>query len=560
MSYLRGPRLVFSGQFQADVSTVNNDPEHFDSAAFKPNYQQPGPGATNGWWNPGGSGAWRLKGCTVQQVVYQDGTTCTDPQQDPIVGAPVNDDEAGVEAKLVDLDSEQQMVSQIWGLKIILGASGGALGFSSDFAVTAFYDLFARFPDGQPDSFFGATFQSVLENIQWSGAGTSRFLKELSQGGVPTRLSIKFNVDGFNDDAATPDFTFGRVVGSIGPYNVGEPTQFVAGRALQPTGNAPMNTAYAEIVDSVLSIDLGNSLTTTAPGGPLADQGTLQVVILEANGQTIPLGTIPYNQVGWYQHTAGISSFKLSADQLQRALHAPLVVVGTMGRASQPLLAEAVDGLWLRADNYVFRLNPGDQATTTLFATRFGVPTAGQMISLAYDATIMAGQTTQGPIPGPSVVGQPQAALTFPATITTSNDGSATLRLKASDPGKPRSYIDGQVYGVTYGPGATPPPVGSVTNPSQILSALVWSGYAPPAQPTWVNDVQPIFQQYANLYPVMKQFVDLSDFNAVVAKRILIKQVFSLPPSDPFYMPVTRDLSRAKQAMILKWLANPLRA
>ena len=30
MSYLSVPRLVFVGQFQADPSTVNNDPEHFD--------------------------------------------------------------------------------------------------------------------------------------------------------------------------------------------------------------------------------------------------------------------------------------------------------------------------------------------------------------------------------------------------------------------------------------------------------------------------------------------------------------------------------------------------
>jgi hypothetical protein len=29
---------VFSGQFQADVSIVNNDPAHFDTAHFQPNY------------------------------------------------------------------------------------------------------------------------------------------------------------------------------------------------------------------------------------------------------------------------------------------------------------------------------------------------------------------------------------------------------------------------------------------------------------------------------------------------------------------------------------------
>ena len=57
MSALHLPRLVFSGDFQADVSTVNNDVRHYDTATFEPRFQQPASGATrNGWWNPSGSG------------------------------------------------------------------------------------------------------------------------------------------------------------------------------------------------------------------------------------------------------------------------------------------------------------------------------------------------------------------------------------------------------------------------------------------------------------------------------------------------------------------------
>ncbi|MBI3728872.1 MAG: hypothetical protein HY254_11145 [Burkholderiales bacterium] len=78
MSYLSLPRLVFAGQFQADVSTINNDPEHFDTARFRSNYQMPDPGATNGWWNPNGTGSWRTN------VVYRDGSTCSYPSLDPI--------------------------------------------------------------------------------------------------------------------------------------------------------------------------------------------------------------------------------------------------------------------------------------------------------------------------------------------------------------------------------------------------------------------------------------------------------------------------------------------
>ncbi|UJB32655.1 hypothetical protein [Chromobacterium sp. Beijing] len=40
MSYLQFPRLAFSGQFQSDVSTVNNDPRHYDNATFEPRFQE----------------------------------------------------------------------------------------------------------------------------------------------------------------------------------------------------------------------------------------------------------------------------------------------------------------------------------------------------------------------------------------------------------------------------------------------------------------------------------------------------------------------------------------
>src|SRR5262249_23289091 len=89
MSFLHPVRLAFEGIFQADVSTVNNDVRHFDNATFQPSYQQfPQPGGIeNGWWNPTGSGAFRLLGCRVSGVWYSDGASTRDPAVDPIVGA-----------------------------------------------------------------------------------------------------------------------------------------------------------------------------------------------------------------------------------------------------------------------------------------------------------------------------------------------------------------------------------------------------------------------------------------------------------------------------------------
>ena len=83
----------------------------------------------------------------------------------------------------------------------------------------------------------------------------------------------------------------------------------------------------------------------------------------------------------------------------------------------------------------------------------------------------------------------------------------------------------------------------------------MWSGYDPPAEPTWVADVQPIFQQYANLYPIMRDVVDLGDYSDVAQRHWrALSLAMGLPVSGPNYMPVTRDLSPAKSKMIVGWL------
>src|ERR1035438_2748568 len=92
---------------------------------------------------------------------------------------------------------------------------------------------------------------------------------------MPKQLSIKFVVDGYNDDSTTPLFTFGRVVCAIGVYHPGDPHHFVAGRALQVLPQSPLNTGYATLVEDVLTLDLSNSLPTQSAGGPLADLGRL---------------------------------------------------------------------------------------------------------------------------------------------------------------------------------------------------------------------------------------------------------------------------------------------
>ena len=597
MSYLHYPRLIFSGWFQTDPSTVNNDPEHFDSANFRPTYDMPSTGNTadtmNGWWNPKGRAAWRFRDCAVTQVEYTDGTVCTDATKDPVVGMPINSVIDRVEGKLVDLDPEQQMVSAIWGFQVFLGPKGSAIGFGGDYATASFADIWARFPKGQPDSFFGAFYQSVItlteqiRNAPAAGQPASAFLQQLLAivGDSGARLSIKFNVDGYDDDPSSPTFTFGRITGSIGAWVEGEPVQYLPGRMLQ-AGNPQlnMNTAYAVLQGNTLHLDLGNSLPTAATGGPLINQGLLVLCTQDSDGTSVLIGQIAYTGDGWYTQTAGLASFPLSDAQLALVRTQPLSVVQPYAaNGAVTYLSEAPGGQCVRADQFVFRFNPGasgaDSQTATLYATQYGQPLAGAQISFQLDASIMQGfiQQVPGGLPGPDV-GTPTDIFTFidgatgaalpaqtPAgggqpfySLTADAQGVAQLVVQAKDPGNPRGYIDGQVYGLAYQIGAQPPAVGQIQNPSQILNFLVFDAYDLPQTPTWVRDVQPIFLQYAQLYPVMRRIVDLSNYGSVMQHRQILKNVFSVPLTDPNYMPVTRDLSAAKQQMLLRWLDNPV--
>ena len=577
MSYLSFPRLHFAGQFQADVPTVNNNPTHFDSANFEPSFHEYGD-MVNGWWNPNGSGAWRFLNCTVQRVVYRDGTICDDPAVDPIVGATVNGAEDQVDGKVVDLDSENQLAADIFGFRVVVRAPD--CGFEGDFKVAPFTDFWQRFTTGYKDNMWSAYFQSLLENVECcespvTKAGRSRFLDELAEAGVlPEALSIKFVADGIDTDHNSPTFTTGRLVGAIGLRTPGEPDHFVPNRTLNVPGTQPLGPAYGRVDGHVLQLDLGNTFPTASRCGPspaLSASGLVYVAVQPPHGAPVLLSSIDYLDPNWYVQTGGIMSLTLTDEQLALVntnplVLLPVVLISNHAATSQPvptpggpaLLSEAANGISVRADYFVYRLNPGEECTVRFYATKFGSPISGGTISVGFDPTLLQEQTLYGgPAAGPPV-GIPEAGLTFQRQITINENGVAELTIHANDPGWPRDYIDGQVYCLSYAFGDAPPIIGSVSNASQMLNILLFSDYPVPETPTWVRDVEPIFRLYANLYPVMRPMVDLSNFGSVMARLGILRHVFDLPPADPNYMPVTRDLSEGKRKTIQKWLRNPL--
>jgi hypothetical protein len=556
MSYLGLPRLHFYGRFQADPSTINNDPKHHDNDTFEPRFQRPeAPGGLFSSWNPTGSAAFRLKDCVVTSVIGLGGDTLiTAPEADRLVGGVVADDNHRVSAKIVDLDSYQQATAEVFGLRVRLLDNTGAQVLAGDFAHTPFVDFWFRYPQA-PSPLLGAgTIHSVLENVEFSDT-RSPVAAELKAGSTAGLLSIKFNVDGFVPDVTSPTFSWGRVVGSIGCYREGEPRHLVAGRRLRTQPGSPLNHASCRIDkrERRLYIDLGNSIPTTASGGPVLDPGQLQVVLL--SGQEPPVPLVSLGGVGdeLYRTQAGIVSLLLDEDQVEGAAKARLAI---MDSTQHIFLAENSDATWVGADSFAFRLYPGKSSTgptktakVKFYATRYGEPAAHEDIR-AWGSIAPPPLPSGAPIPSPPegpATRPPLPGLNFDARVRTDSHGQATLRLTATDPGQPRPPLDGQVYMISYKLGAEGPGEG-------LLSVLVWSDYELPERVDWITDVQPILQQYANLFPVMRTILDLSNYHDVVAYREWMVKSLSEPMESPSHMPVTRDLSPGKRDAIIKWL------
>lgn len=554
MAYLHSPRLVFSGQFQADPSTVNNDPTHFDNSTFQPNYQEYGQGDENGWWNPDGTGNWRLIGCKIISVTYKDGSSTDDPSKDPIIGLALTDTDSRVAGKIVDLDSQQQMVSELWGVIVRL-VSGEKNLFIGDYQTAAFTNIWmTRSPALRGDTCAAAVYQSVIKNLTWDLAKfNSRYLNELHEVS-PDQLSIQFTVDRFNMTHDDPQFSLGRIAGSIGPYFEGEPVHWLTGRQLFPIPKATYNYAVALLDENLhsLILDLGNAFQFDEIGDLLSGKNlTVAVLNNPANkSDNTYIGKIENSSSGWYMQTAGLVTFALNEEIFSLLQTCPLAIFETDPGTNSPTIVFEEQVSYVRADQFVSRLNEGESFAVKLKATHLGKPIPA--------ATINLEQSTSAFGPTPPAVGTPENAISFPASVNTDEQGNASITILASDPGNPREYIDGQMYGIVY---KLDTQDYAALNPSDFVSLLVYSSVPESSvqNPDWDRDIHPIMQQYANLYPLMsKGIFNLADKEVVHNNAEILSFVFSKGLTDPNYMPATRDLSADKQRMILRYLETIL--
>lgn len=554
MSYLDRPRLTFYGRFTANPSTINNFPANYGGQLpYQPGSWLPG----SIWWNPFGTHQFSLDDCAVTGLVM-------DGDSGPVQGT-VATSQNGV---LVDLDTQQQLVSQIIGMQLTITVGAGSV--SGTFFATNFADInFGRASgtniNANGDGTAGAAYQSVLQNLTWNAAG-SPFLVAL-QKASPDMLSIRMNVDAHHGNFGDPLFPTGRVAGTIGPYLAGEPFTFTNARFLRPTGwfvpgaqAPPQPSSYAAGWNAVpakldtqrkkLVVDLGNAtpwVWNIDDEGPVSAVQSVEIATVSFNGTTPAnvIATLPTSvdtSDAAYQANAFVQELDVPDDLLSAVASTALGVVsnGTIQASENPT------GAYINGESWVFRLNPEQTGDVTLYANTFGAPAAGVNVALGFTSTVIQSQAAGGP-----PTGGPPTACTFGPSVTTDGNGKAKFTITAAEPNYPRLPIPGQVYGVGWSWSED-----VIPDQWNFASVKVFDAPPVPEAPTWWGDIYPILSQYAYLYPAMQEIIQLDNYDDVVANASAIIQRLTLPDDNAGQMPITRELSATQRATLVKWMQS----
>jgi hypothetical protein len=517
-------------------------------------------------------------------------------------------------AKMVDLDPDQQGRSAVYGLRIYVTLPDGS-GFSGLVSVPELQNLFPRVVQPRPGSSwsFVGTWMGRITDVTWK-TGSSPFLGQFQaacQNGVAVKLAVDLHQNDPNTRLTPGNMIYyGRVLGSLGPVQPGELSQVVPGRQIStppapPTqelmaapapkrkaaGTTPINDriegetamlqapapqaapaqglqwnpAPAQVSGAMLHLDLGGSLqvqgTKDASGiwssnGQFLQDSGISVGVLASTGiqylskgqglgfsnQYVPLNS--QNKQVSLVTSSGLVDIALEPSEVSLVAANPLVVTvnGTT------VLQEPSNGLLIGSQPFSVRLTPGASSSVQVMARQFGAPVVGQQpITWEVEAIIDEDGDTS-----------PSTNVSLAWDGSTDANGIATLTVSTvtPDPTLPayRQPMDSQVYYVFFSDLAGQ----QVGDGNGNISVLRFQSYTAPVAPTWQQDVGPILQAYARLYPGMKDRLDIGDEATVqgFAKAMLAKM--SLPFLDPAYMPVTRDLSPAKVAMILAWLKTQL--
>jgi hypothetical protein len=340
-------------------------------------------------------------------------------------------------------------------------------------------------------------------------------------------------------EAATdPSLQWNMAPAQVSQVESGSMLHIDLGGSLQLQGTSDANGIWSSTGQFLQGTGISVGVLTSAGVQPLTNGQVSfanQYVPLNSQNKQVDLVT-----------SSGLVDIALEANEVALIQNSPLVITvnGTT------VLQEPANGLLIGSQPFSVRLTPGASATVQVMARQFGQPLVGQQpVAWEVDAVATAGGRL---VPSTNV------SLAWNGSTDANGLAALTVSTVAQDPALPayRQPMDSQVYYVFFSDQAGQ----AIGDSNANISVLRFQSYTAPAEPTWQQDVGPILQAYARLYPGMKGLLDIGNEATVTGSAIFILARMALPFLDPAYMPVTRDLSPAKVATILAWLKTQVPA
>ncbi len=243
------------------------------------------------------------------------------------------------------------------------------------------------------------------------------------------------------------DFTWGQAFGTIGLQSLTEPEFFTPDRMLTPVAVALTAPPIQVPTDAgtyagyfapcklnqytnaqgqecaCVTVNLGNSLPSTQPAADtdsyvdVASLQNLQLCCFPDGLAEKPklLGEIAYAESDFYMQDAGMVDVPIEATDVGLIEKTPLgiVSVNAAGAVQKIVLQENSEGYYLRANQFVYRMNPGmtepevinpASAEVEIYASQFGEPVAGQEIEVSMIPSLEAAVYSNNTL-GTSMIG-----------------------------------------------------------------------------------------------------------------------------------------------------------
>ena len=243
--------------------------------------------------------------------------------------------------KIVVLDPQAPLTEEIWGLRLQIGTF-----FSADVDVSSIqYRWKKRGGQCGPEELNcrGMSYKSVLTNITWLEDNLKspliKFIRQVMTDMDTNELSIKLNFDMYEARSDKPNFTWGRITGTIGLHGKKASKVSIVGRVLKSMvpGFYDIPFIVCRKLRKVIA-DFGNGLPITKRGHFKKKSGQLMIAYpKDAKSKStcgdwlVYLGLVARSQTGWYNNSAGVQHFPLigylTDEQLKRLETTPLLVV-----------------------------------------------------------------------------------------------------------------------------------------------------------------------------------------------------------------------------------------